>query len=119
MQTVRQCNVCFLHAISRNSRGDYFYIVPERNHFHDHYHEGEEMNGLTATGITVGICAGIWQLISSQVGLDPRWGLLARSALSPFAVFMRQAAVKGFVKSLFVNYTGAAWAFLAAMARVG
>ena len=26
------------------------------------------MNGLTATGITVGICAGLWQMLSSQVG---------------------------------------------------
>ncbi|HFI3343661.1 TPA: DUF1097 domain-containing protein, partial [Escherichia coli] len=23
------------------------------------------MNGLTATGVTVGICAGLWQLVSS------------------------------------------------------
>ncbi|EFD4043793.1 DUF1097 domain-containing protein, partial [Escherichia coli] len=27
------------------------------------------MNGLTATGVTVGICAGLWQLVSSHVGL--------------------------------------------------
>ncbi len=26
------------------------------------------MNGLTATGVTVGICAGLWQLVSSHVG---------------------------------------------------
>ncbi|EFC7945183.1 TPA: DUF1097 domain-containing protein, partial [Escherichia coli] len=25
------------------------------------------MNGLTATGVTVGICAGLWQLVSSHV----------------------------------------------------
>ncbi|EKM7324574.1 DUF1097 domain-containing protein, partial [Escherichia coli] len=24
------------------------------------------MNGLTATGVTVGICAGLWQLVSSH-----------------------------------------------------
>ncbi len=28
------------------------------------------MNGLTATGVTVGICAGLWQLVSSHVGLS-------------------------------------------------
>ena len=78
------------------------------------------MNGLTATGITVGICAGIWQLISSQVGLDPRWGLLGTIGFVAFCSFYAAGGGKeGFVKSLFVNYTGAAWAFLAAMAAGG
>lgn len=31
------------------------------------------MNGLTATGVTVGICAGLWQLVSSHVGLSQGW----------------------------------------------
>ena len=48
------------------------------------------MNGLTATGVTVGICAGLWQLVSSHVGLSQGWESLASS---PFAVFMPQAAV--------------------------
>ncbi len=34
------------------------------------------MNGLTATGVTVGICAGLWQLVSSHVGLSQGWELL-------------------------------------------
>jgi hypothetical protein len=59
------------------------------------------MNGLTATGITVGICAGIWQLISSQVGLDPRWGLLGTIGFVAFCSFYAAGGGKeGFVKSL-------------------
>lgn len=53
------------------------------------------MNGLTATGVTVSICAGLWQLVSSHVGLSQGWELLEplASSCSPFAVFMPQAAV--------------------------
>lgn len=51
------------------------------------------MNGLTATGVTVGICAGLWQLVSSHVGRSQGWELLGTIGFSPFAVFMPQAAV--------------------------
>lgn len=34
------------------------------------------MNGLTATGVTVGICAGLWQLVSSHVGLSLMAGMV-------------------------------------------
>ena len=51
------------------------------------------MNGLTATGVTVGICAGLWQLVSSHVGLSQGWELLGTTGFVAFAVFMPQAAV--------------------------
>lgn len=75
------------------------------------------MNGLTATGITVGICAGLWQMVSSRVGLTPGWELLGTIGFVAFCSFYAAGGSKaGFVKSLFVNYTGAVWAFLAALA---
>ncbi|MGL5699797.1 MAG: DUF1097 domain-containing protein [Kluyvera sp.] len=75
------------------------------------------MNGLTATGITVGICAGIWQMVSSKVGLDSGWELLGTIGFVAFCSFYAAGGGKeGFVKSLFVNYSGAVWAFLAALA---
>jgi hypothetical protein len=75
------------------------------------------MNGLTATGITVGICAGLWQMVSSQVGLAPGWELLGTIGFVAFCSFYAAGGGNtGFVKSLFVNYSGAVWAFLAAMA---
>ncbi|MFK3704607.1 uncharacterized protein DUF1097 [Raoultella sp. BIGb0138] len=78
------------------------------------------MNGLTATGVTVGICAGVWQLISSLVGLDPSWGLLGTIGFVAFCSFYAAGGGKeGFIKSLFVNYSGAVWAFLAAQAAAG
>lgn len=40
------------------------------------------MNGLTATGVTVGICAGLWQLVSSHVGLSNGWELLGKVRIS-------------------------------------
>lgn len=77
------------------------------------------MNGLTATGITVGLCAGIWQLISSQVGLDPSWGLLGTIGFVAFCSFYAAGGGKeGFVKSLFVNYTGVVWHFWRQWLRV-
>lgn len=45
------------------------------------------MNGLTATGITVGICAGVWQLISSHVGLQHGWELLGTIGFVAFCSF--------------------------------
>lgn len=75
------------------------------------------MNGLTATGITVGVCAGLWQMVSSQVGLAPGWELLGTIGFVAFCSFYAAGGGKvGFVKSLFVNYSGAVWAFLAAAA---
>lgn len=75
------------------------------------------MNGFTATGITVGICAGLWQMVSSKVGLAPGWELLGTIGFVAFCSFYAAGGSKaGFVKSLCVNYTGAAWAFLAALA---
>lgn len=75
------------------------------------------MNGLTATGITVGVCAGLWQMASSQVGLAPGWELLGTIGFVAFCSFYAAGGGKaGFVKSLFVNYSGAVWAFLAAAA---
>ncbi len=75
------------------------------------------MNGLTATGITVGISAGVWQLISSHVGLEHGWELLGTIGFVAFCSFYAAGGGKaGFVRSLFVNYSGAVWAFLAALA---
>ena len=75
------------------------------------------MNGLTATGITVGICAGVWQLISSHVGLQHGWELLGTIGFVAFCSFYAAGGGKeGWVKSLFVNYSGAIWAYLAALA---
>ncbi len=51
------------------------------------------MNGLTATGVTVGICAGLWQLVSSHVGLSQGWELLGTIGFVAFCSFMPQAAV--------------------------
>lgn len=45
------------------------------------------MNGLTATGITVGICAGLWQMVSSRVGLTPGWELLGTIGFVAFCSF--------------------------------
>ncbi len=51
------------------------------------------MNGLTATGVTVGICAGLWQLVSSHVGRSQGWELLGTIGFVAFCSFMPQAAV--------------------------
>lgn len=53
------------------------------------------MNGLTATGITVGISAGVWQLISSQVGLEQGWELLGTIGFVAFCSFMPRAGQGG------------------------
>lgn len=45
------------------------------------------MNGLTATGVTVGICAGLWQLVSSHVGLSQGWELLGTIGFVAFCSF--------------------------------
>ena len=45
------------------------------------------MNGLTATGVTVGICAGLWQLVSSHVGPSPGWVLLGTIGFVAFCSF--------------------------------
>lgn len=75
------------------------------------------MNRPTATGITVGICAGIWQMVSSKAGLVPGWELLGTIGFVAFCSFYAAGGDKeGFVKSLFVNYSGIVWAFLAARA---
>lgn len=75
------------------------------------------MNGLTATGITVGVCAGVWQLISSHVGLQQGWELLGTIGFVAFCSFYAAGGGKeGWIKSLFVNYSGAVWAYLAALA---
>jgi hypothetical protein len=75
------------------------------------------MNGLTATGITVGICAGLWQMASSAMGMTPGWELLGTIGFVAFCSFYAAGGGKaGFAKSLFVNYSGMLWAFLAALA---
>ena len=51
------------------------------------------MNGLTATGITVGICAGVWQLISSHVGLQHGWELLGTIGFVAFCSFYAAGGV--------------------------
>lgn len=75
------------------------------------------MNGLTATGITVGICAGLWQMVASRVGMTPGWELLGTTGFVSFCSFYAAGGGKaGFTKSLFVNVSGAIWASLAALA---
>lgn len=75
------------------------------------------MNGLTATGITVGICAGLWQMVASKAGMTPGWELLGTTGFVSFCSFYAAGGGKaGFTKSLFVNISGAVWAFLAALA---
>ncbi len=44
-------------------------------------------------GVTVGICAGLWQLVSSHVGLSQGWELLGTIGFVAFCSFMPQAAV--------------------------
>ena len=59
------------------------------------------MNGLTATGITVGICAGLWQMVSSQVGRAAGWELLGTIGFVAFCSFYAAGGGNaGFVKSL-------------------
>lgn len=78
------------------------------------------MNGLTATGITVGICAGIWQLVSSHVGLQQGWELLGTIGFVAFCSFYAAGGGReGWIKSLFVNYSGVIWTYLAALAAGG
>ena len=75
------------------------------------------MNGLTATGVTVGICAGLWQLVSSHVGLSQGWELLGTIGFVAFCSFYAAGGGKsGFIRSLAVNYSGMVWAFFAALA---
>lgn len=70
------------------------------------------MNGLTATGVTVGICAGLWQLVSSHVGLSQGWELLGTIGFVAFCSFYAAGGGKsGFIRSLAVNYSGMVWAF--------
>lgn len=77
------------------------------------------MNGLTATGVTVGICAGLWQLVSSHVGLSQGWELLGTIGFVAFCSFYAAGGGKsGFIKSLAVNYSGMVWAFFAALAAL-
>ena len=74
------------------------------------------MNGLTATGVTVGICAGLWQLVSSHVGLSQGWELLGTIGFVAFCSFYAAGGGKsGFIRSLAVNYSGMVWAFFAAL----
>ena len=69
------------------------------------------MNGLTATGVTVGICAGLWQLVSSHVGLSQGWELLGTIGFVAFCSFYAAGGGKsGFIRSLAVNYSGMVWA---------
>lgn len=76
------------------------------------------MNGLTATGVTVGICAGLWQLVSSHVGLSQGWELLGTIGFVAFCSFYAAGGGKsGFIRSLAVNYSGMVWAFFAALTR--
>ena len=78
------------------------------------------MNGLTATGVTVGICAGLWQLVSSHVGLSQGWELLGTIGFVAFCSFYAAGGGKtGFIRSLAVNYSGMVWAFFAALAAGG
>ena len=73
------------------------------------------MNGLTATGVTVGICAGLWQLVSSHVGLSQGWELLGTIGFVAFCSFYAAGGGKsGFIRSLAVNYSGMVWAFFSA-----
>ena len=59
------------------------------------------MNGLTATGVTVGICAGLWQLVSSHVGLSQGWELLGTIGFVAFCSFYAAGGGKsGFIRSL-------------------
>lgn len=75
------------------------------------------MNGLTATGVTVGICAGLWQLVSSHVGLSQGWELLGTIGFVAFCSFYAAGGGKsGFIRSTAVNYSGMVWAFFAALA---
>ena len=68
------------------------------------------MNGLTATGVTVGICAGLWQLVSSHVGLSNGWELLGTIGFVAFCSFYAAGGGKsGFIRSLAVNYSGMVW----------
>lgn len=77
------------------------------------------MNGLTATGVTVGICAGLWQLVSSHVGLSQGWELLGTIGFVAFCSFYAAGGGKsGFIRSLAVNYSGMVWAFFAAGCRL-
>lgn len=58
------------------------------------------MNGLTATGVTVGICAGLWQLVSSHVGLSQGWELLGTIGFVAFCSFYAAGGGKsGFIKA--------------------
>ena len=59
------------------------------------------MNGLTATGVTVGICAGLWQLVSSHVGLSQGWELLGTIGFVAFCSFYAAGGGKtGFIRRL-------------------
>ena len=64
------------------------------------------MNGLTATGVTVGICAGLWQLVSSHVGLSQGWELLGTIGFVAFCSFYAAGG----------GNSGMVWAFFAALA---
>lgn len=58
------------------------------------------MNGLTATGVTVGICAGLWQLVSSHVGLSQGWELLGTIGFVAFCSFYAAGGGKsGFIRA--------------------
>ena len=59
------------------------------------------MNGLTATGVTVGICAGLWQLVSSHVGLSQGWELLGTIGFVAFcSLYAAGGGKTGFIRSL-------------------
>ena len=74
------------------------------------------MNGLTATGVTVGICAGLWQLVSSHVGLSQGWELLGTIGFVAFCSFYAAGGGKsGFIRSLAVNYSGLTAGWLASV----
>lgn len=75
------------------------------------------MNGLTATGVTVGICAGLWQLVSSHVRALSGMGIIRNHWLRRLLQFYAAGGGKsGFIRSLAVNYSGMVWAFFAALA---
>ena len=74
------------------------------------------MNGSRRNGChLVGICAGLWQLVSSHVGLF-KDGIIRNHWLRRLFLFYAAGGGKsGFIRSLAVNYSGW-WAFFAALA---
>ena len=78
------------------------------------------MNGLTATGVTVGICAGLWQLVSSHVGRSQGWELLGTIGFVAFCSFYAAGGVNRDYgsRSMAVDVNSVGWCgrFFAALA---